>query len=276
MTTRRLVRFQSLDGSQVVTFGGAAYNWQTDEQFRLSLDSVAAADWAFDTWGTGVAPLAPAAERVSWLIRGATEAALETEYSAIRAKLLRIGRGYLIRRDADGTERRALARPAMMPLITRSPGQGLTLPVNLEFRRLSHWEALTPTTGSTTATTTSHAFTITNPGDVAVDAVVFRLRANSAGPTNDPSLANTTTGFTISTTRDLTNANHEIRIDTGRWAVEWSTDDGATYASDWQFASLGSGQVGMMRLVPGANSFTLTTGGSPNVTVEWSFFARYA
>jgi hypothetical protein len=277
MTTRYLARFESTDGALVVTFGLNAYRWESDQAFRLALSPAAGADWAYDPAGKGRAPLDVAVERVSYLVRAATEAALETALAELRSRIARIGLGYLIRRDSDGTERRAFARPATMPVISRVPGSQVAQPVVLEFRRLSHWMATTATTGSTTVTSTPHTWTISNPGDLPCDAVVFRLRSNSAGPTTDPKLENLTNGYWWATTRDLTHAYHEIRIDTGRWAVEWSTNDGASYSNDWALASIGATQVGIMRLEPGSNSMRATVAsGTPSYTLEWSFYARYA
>lgn len=277
MTARRLVRFESLDGATVVQFGEHGYSWQTDETLRLALSQAARASWAWDHLGTAPAPVDVAVERVVWTLIGATEADLEAQLSAVRAGLLAIGRGWLVRVDSDGTERRAVARAAMMPSFTRAPGSQRMLAIQLEFRRLSHWQATVQTTGSQLISAASVPFTISNPGNLACDAIVFRLRSNSATGGTAPRLDNTTTGWWFASSRTMTSAADEIRVDTGAWLVQWSTNDGASYTADWATFSYGTAQEGIMRLAPGVNQFVATVGsGTPDYTLEWAFYARYA
>jgi hypothetical protein len=107
-------------------------------------------------------------------------------------------------------------------------------------------------------------------------AIEFTFTPNTTGPANDPVLENLTNGWSISTTRDLTATTQRLRIDSARLAIEYSTNSGGSWASDWALASLGTMQAGMMRLEPGNNSMRITMGGSPNVTIAWTFYARYA
>jgi hypothetical protein len=276
MTTRYLQSFRSLDGAVVLTFGLRGYSWQTDESFRVRLQQASGADFAVDPHGIAPAPLSTPTEMVGWLEVANSEAALESAIAAIRSKLLTIGQGWLYRVDSNGTQRRALARPRMLPSLRRSVGSQLVMPVSLEFLRLSHWQAITQTTGATTATSSPHTFTINNPGDLPCMAIEFTFTPNTAGPANDPVLENLTNGWSISTTRDLTATTQRLRIDSARLAIEYSTNSGGSWTSDWALASLGTMQAGMMRLEPGNNSMRITMGGSPNVTIAWTFYARYA
>ena len=78
-----------------------------------------------------------------------------------------------------------------------------------------------------------------------------------------------------SISRNAVSADSELRLDTERGQVLWSDTNGATYADDYALVTLGATQVGLMQLEPGANALQYSDAGSPNLTLEWSFYAPY-
>lgn len=276
MTTRRLVRLESLDGAIVVSFPARGYAWQSDPGTDAVLERVAGAAYAFDHGSAAEVVPGPSSERVAFGILGSSESDAEAKLSELISKCRRVGRGWLYRQDSTGVERRALARLSAIPRFTRAAGSQLWVPVVLEFQRLSDWQSVVPTTGSQVVASSPTNFSITNPGDLPCYAVVFRLRSNGT-TTVAPKIENLTNGWWLQSARTMSSANDEVRVDSGLWLWQWSTNDGASYSADWGNATIGASQRGIMRLEPGNNSMRATvTSGTPAFTVEWEFFARYA
>lgn len=67
----------------------------------------------------------------------------------------------------------------------------------------------------------------------------------------------------------------ELKVDSERAEVLWSDTNGATYADDYALVTLGPTQVGLMQLEPGDNAMRYSDGASPNLDLEWSFYAPF-
>lgn len=277
MTLRYISKFESNDTLISYQFPLGLYQWETSQRLRVPLSTGIAADYAHDHIGYAVSPQDPSRERIRCIAKETTSALLEAEIDEARAECYRIGLGKLYRVDADATLRWAWARLENMPSFTREGGQSVHIPLIFDFVRISPWHPETATTGTQTVNETPEAFTINNPGNLPVYAMVFRLRSNGSNACTNPAITNTTNGLTISTTRDLTAADHELKIDTGRRTVEYSTDDGASYANDYSLFTVGADQGGTwMRLEPGDNAMSVTDGGTANYSFEWEFYANLA
>lgn len=277
MTLRYISKFESNDTLISYTFPLGLYEWESAQPLRVPLSVGVGADFAHDHIGRAPSPQDPARERIRCIGVESSAANMEAEIDEARAECYRIGLGKLWRIDDNGTLRWAWARLAAMPVFTRRGFQVRHMPVAFDFIRISAWHPATATTGSQTVNESPEAFTINNPGNLPVYAMVFRLRSNGSNACTNPAISNTTNGLSMSSSRDLTAADHELKIDTGRRTVEYSTNDGSSYANDYSNFSLGSTQGGVwMRLEPGDNTFSVTDGGTANYSFEWEFYANYA
>ena len=271
-----LEKFTSSDGTSVsYTFPLDDMEYNAEQGYRVATAELVGADYSHDFSGSAPWAKGNASEALRFVIWGTSETAAMTEFDTMVSTLRKIGRGKLWALLPDGTRRWAWAKLSGRPSYTEQPLSFYNIPVNLRFERMSDWYAQNATTGSQTVTVTPTTFTITNAGNAPVRNLVFRLRANSATGFTNPSLTNLTNGYSIASTRDAASGDSELRIDAGAARVQWSTNNGATYADDYALATIGATQVGLFRLEPGANAIRYADGATPNVTIEWSFAAAY-
>jgi len=116
-------------------------------------------------------------------------------------------------------------------------------------------------------TSSPFKFTITNTGDLNSQHIIIRLRSLSGAGYTDPSITNTTLGYTVSTTRDAISTSSVLSINAspGMGRARYSTDGGVTWTDDTAALSLGSAaQPVIMELAPGDNVFSITCGGVPS------------
>jgi hypothetical protein len=275
-TMRYLKAFKSADNSIVYTLPLEEGEWESSQGVRLALEPVVGADYAFDHHGYGPAPVDVARETYRVTPMG-TGSELDTMVAEARAKCRRIGLGKLFTVDEGGTvERWAWARVGSMPSYRVSSRDFLRTPIVFDFVRESDWFDTALTTGSQLCDTSPESFTINNPGDLPTAFVVLRLRANASGGFTNPTISNTTNGYSIATTRDSVSANSELRYDSERDTVEFSDNDGSSYTPDNDLVTRGAAQVGLFRLEPGNNSISVTMDGTPNSNLEWAFYAPRA
>ncbi len=273
---RYLEKFENSAGTVTVTFDGQEYEAQ--QAYRVAEAQVAGADYSHDFAGSAPWAKDVGIEAIRGELFGASAADVDTAFDSLVSKCRSVGRGKLYMVDGSGTRRWAWAKLTGRPSYSVHAESFFTLAYSMTFRRYSDWYATTATTGSQLIDTASEAVTINNPGNAPVLNAVFRLRSNSATGAVDPTMTNTNTnnGYAWTTTRDLLAANAEIRVDCGASKVEYSSDDGATYADDYALFSIGEKQVGFMRLDPGDNAIVMSVAsGTPNYSLEWSFYAPY-
>jgi hypothetical protein len=278
MATMYPEKFENLAATISYSFSLKQMEAQFEQSLRVPLSMGVGADYAHDHLGYGVSPKDPGSIRIRTLAVESSAANLETEVAEAAAECYRIGKGYLYRLGTDGsTRRRCLARLRSMPSVTiNGTFQFGTTPLIFDFVQLSDWMATTATTGTQKVDADDEAFTINNPGTLPCTAVVFRFRSDGAGPSTDLSLTNLTNEMSFSTTRDLTATDHELRVNTESFAVEWSTNDGGDYANDYSLFTIPTGQVQIMQLEPGDNSMVASVvSGTPDYTLGWEFYARY-
>ncbi len=145
--------------------------------------------------------------------------------------------------------------------------------IGLEFQRETEWRGATLTTVTATLDSGSELVAITNPGNADATAISFLIEANGAGGFEAPAVSHPLTGESWSSSRTAANSNHALRVDAGAYAVERTTDNGATWASDYAAFSQGSLQVGFMRLLPGSQTLVVT--GCPNAELRIEFWPVY-
>lgn len=270
---RHITRFKSVDGLTVATLPTARAEVESSLELRNALVQAVGMDYAVDLHGTGKAPVGVGVERYRALMTAASDTALDTTADALAAAIWEIGRGKLWSVGADGTERWAWARAVAIPRPVVSYQSLRSGAVVVEFRRLSDWYAATETSVVVALTGSPQSVAVTNDGTIDARAVTFLLEADAAGGFSAPSFSHPLTGETWASTRVAGGANDALRVDAGKYTVEYTTDNAATWADDYANFSQGSLQVGFMRLLPGAQTLTVT--GCPDATLTITFSAPF-
>jgi len=262
MTTvlRHPEKFVALDASLTYTFPLKKLEWEAAQSVVGSYSAGIGRNFSFNHRGNAPAFLEDGMETIRLLSVQSTTALAEADMDDLRAKLWRIGTGYLYLLNGDGTRRWSKARIEEIPRVsvTGDNANFAYFPANISFRRL----------------------TITALGNVPVQgaaaALVFRLRSNAAGASGGFGttvvITNSTTGETLTIVASSGGVNGEIKIDCGANRIYRSDDDGSSYTSIWSSTTPGN-QRGLMTLAPGANSFTVT--GVTNADLSWSYQPTY-
>lgn len=271
---RLITRFTSATGSLVVEFPNAQYEWESSQGLRGATEPAAGADYHVDLLGRRPAPLDVAHERIRGLLVEADGADLDARLDTLRARLYRIGRGKLWAVAGDGAERWAWARLEAMPDVTLAVEHRRHAPVIASFVRLSDWFAVDPVVIQQRVTTGTYELDVVNPGAAVVRQIVITLASRTAGGFSAPTVTNTFTGETCGTSR-VGGDGHVWRVDTGRLAVEYSTDGGDTWAFDYANFTAGPLQVGFLRLEPGINTLRFESSGSPDYDLEITFYPAW-
>lgn len=275
---RHLERFAAHDDSIAFDFPLLDYEWEQQQRYRVTMIPIVGADYAHDVRGFSPAPV----ENGKHMVRGNFVPESWDEYDTIKAeafsKCRRIGAGKLYTIDDSSARRWAWARLMGLPDVTMSSEIGRILPLIFDFETQSDWHDVAATQGSINLNSAAQLFDITNPGDLPTEHIVFRLRSNSATGFANPILRNLTAGslYEIASTRDATGALSELRIDTETWRVQFSNDDGMTYADDYALVTIPATQGALMGLKPGVNNMQYVNTGTPNAVLEYYFFAKYA
>ena len=144
-----------------------------------------------------------------------------------------------------------------------------------EFVRLSDWLAETETIVTLPIGASPAVMEVVNAGTADARDLVLQLASGGTNGYTNPAIQNTTTGEWLSFALTGAAANHRLRVETGRAAVERSTDGGTTWISAQGALSLGATQAGLMTLVPGSNYIEFTSDGTPNMTATVRFFAPF-
>lgn len=272
---RAVVAFTSHDGSTEIRFPTYGYEWESHQRFRAAEEPAVGADYAVDLFGIRAAPKEPGEERIRCYAVGESAEDLDAQVDALRATIARVGRGKLWVEDADGTRRWAWARPESLPEMTVTAANRRHVPLIVGFRRLSDWFAADPVMIHQRVTGQMHQFTLTNPGTAIVRQIVFTLRSRKSQGFSQPTITNQLTGEMFGTSRVAANASHVWRVDTGRLAVEYSTNGGSSWTNDYANFTTGTLQVGFLRLEPGANPIQVASSGSPDFDLEIEFWPAW-
>src|SRR5690606_22940343 len=256
-------------------FPTKAYEWESSQTLRDAIEPAIGADYGVSMLGRRPAPKEVASERLRGLIVVDDPAKLDAELDRLRSRLYRIGRGRLWAVDAAGNERWAWARLASMPDVTLTVDNVWHAPAIVEFQRLSDWYAAEPVVIQQRVTSPTLNLAITNPGEATARQITVTLRSRKSAGFSQPTITNELTGETCGTSRVAGGATHVWRLDAGRLAVEYSTDGGTTWASDYANLITGPLQVGFLRVEPGTNPLTITSQGSPDYDLEIRFYPAW-
>ena len=254
-----LVRFESPDGTHVVTFSQRQAEWSSSQSLQVGIASVHGADYGYDPWGGGSVPVNPAEERWRALVPN-------DDVDVTRSRAHSIGRGRLFIRLHDETERWAWARLNAMPDIELGV-QGIPyVPLILPFTRLSDWFAAEATVVEETVTGNT-SFIVESAGLAVTRNIVITLTANSAGGFDQPTIANGSTveSFTIDR---VAVAGEVVRIDVEAFRMEHDVGNGMEDVTE--DLKLGGTQVMPISLIGGNNLIEVT--GITDSTVRIEFY----
>lgn len=91
----------------------------------------------------------------------------------------------------------------------------------------------------------------------------------------NPSITNFAPNYSVATTRDSVAAGDELKIDSGKFTVERSTDEGVTYANDMALVTRGALQSQLMLLEPGSNSLIIAGSAASNYVLEVRYYEAF-
>lgn len=259
------VRFESPNGTTVVTFSQIMGEWESTQDIQVGVESVHGAHYGHDQWGQAVAPVNPAEERWRALVPN-------EDVDEFRSTLHRIGRGRLYIKLNDDSERWAWARLNAIPDISLAVRGVPYVPLSLPFTRLSDWYAAAATTVNATLDSSPETVSVTNAGLVETRNITITLTANSAAGFDDVTIANTTTAEQVSVSRTAANGEM-IRLDVLGFRLETSDDGGSTWTDITQDLALGGTQVSPLTFVPGGNVITVT--GATDADISIAFYSSW-
>ncbi len=269
-------RFEDRSGAPTYVFPRFNYEHDRQQALRATIDTVVGGDYAHDFHDFGPAPKDPSLERIRFMLIEDSIPDLDTELATVRSRLYEIGRGKLFAEDSLASERWAWARLMEMPDLPYQMGDIVRAPCVASFLRLSDWFDLVKLSGTEVCTSATTNFNITNPGNAKAYAIQFRIRSNSAAGFDTTRVTNLTTGEWFETARVASSADDEVKVDIGDLAVQFSSDDGSTYADDFANLSTSALQVGWLHLDPGVNAIRVTdAAGTPNLDLDWEFWVPY-
>lgn len=265
---RFLKKFTSSDGSTYTyTFPTGLYEVSSEQGLRTTMTPVAGASYPFDQLGLAPAPKDAQILTHHFVIANSTGAATDTAFDTLRSQLRLAGLGKLYTVDENGAnERWAWARLANMPSTAWTVGTGGVLAIALSWLVISDFVNSTGYDTTFTVNADPKTVTVTNPGNAKVYDAILILK----GTFTNPSITNSTNGYSLSTTRDGSAGTHWLEIRAGRPSVRFSTDSGVTYAGDFALVTLPTSQIQLMVLEPGNNSIVVTGGNGSTLTVQFS------
>lgn len=270
---RYLEKFENLSGTISVVFPLYRYEYQPQQDMEAWTEQVIGLEMGYDALGSRLTRLGAAMDTVRFVLLADTAGAFDTSFDTLKSDCYRIGKGKLWTLGADGTRRWAWARLTQFPEITVGQRNSSWAPMILGFSRFSKWYASAAIQSIQAVTATGFEWSVNNTGQIAVDLMTLRLRANTAAGITNPKITNRINGYVFESTRDSASVNDELRLDTERSAIERSVDDGVNYSDD--FASYvwpALQQLGTFRLEPGLNTIRYDGAGVVNLNVQFDFY----
>lgn len=274
VATQQLRYAESFNG---LAFPLKGYEYQPEQGFRVTDKPVIGGDYSWDHMAFAPWTKQPGIEPVRFLVAGGTPAALDTIVDGLVAQCINSGLGTLQTTDAAGNKRWCYAKVDERPGSLKSTEMWGYTAMTLHFRRYSNWKDLNPTAGTVVVSVNNQIIPIINAGNAPVEDILFRFRSSGVSGFNRPLLTNLTNGYAIGSLRTAADANSEVRIETGRYYIAWSTNDGVTLVPDYTQVQIGTQQVAFFRLEANTTNQVRYShlSGIPSLSLEYSFFAEY-
>jgi len=271
--------FSKADGTGLLAFSRLSHEWTPSQPLDVPIESVVGADYGINLLGGGPMPKRPGRERVRFLVRHADGGeSIDEQVDTLSAALRRYGLGRLWQVvEGYGSQQRrwAYAQVVAMPDMTYGVRDREYVPVSIEFVRLSDWHAEAETVETLAVGASPAVMEVVNAGTADARDLTVELASESASGYVNPTIKNTTTSEWVALALTGATASHRLRVDTGRAAVEQSTDAGVTWASAYTALSMGATQSGLLTLVPGSNYIEITADGMPDMTATARFYAPF-
>lgn len=270
-------KFTNADGTGTFTFPLAEYSFELEGGLYVPESPLTGAHGGLDLLGVGVAPKQSQMLRLSFTAFEDEPKTVDATIDEMLSKLHSYGRGKLWTsglNSAGAVELRwTWARAVSMPRLSWQAGDVVSKQAICGFRCEPFWY------GDTLLEITDHIvdepqnFAIASDPDTLIidnlgNARIYNAIITLGGTYTDPTITNVTNGYRLSTTRDGSSADHLVRFDAGRPAVEYSSDAGVTYAGDYANFVRATGQIHLMVLEPGENQIDVTGCSSGTITIE--------
>lgn len=273
----RIIRFEdAFDSSIAWAVPEQDYEWESTAALRVATASPIGRDHAVDLLGWGRAPRDAVVETVRCSISAPDPAASMAAWDAIQRTLDRIGRGRLWAERPDGTQVWAWARLRQPPAWAVSAYSWLRQPIAVQWLRLSPWWEPSESTDTWTVTVSGQTRSVPIGGTTTTERVVIRLTASAAGGYANPTVADLTTGTSVTVAVTAPSAGAILELDCERRTARQSTDGGATWADVTASVAVPAWQIGWVALLPGTAVIELTQQTAPAVSVQLRWVTAYA
>ena len=287
MPIRYLRSFRRADASLDYEFPLGKYEWESFGGLRVPRQTLAGVDYAIDQID-GLAPKRMARETIRYTLNEDTLGQVDAEVDAMIQRLFLFARGQLVARSHTNVDTWAWARLADAPRLRVTQRVGLSglIPVTLHFDRYSDWFQAVETTDTlvvTSGQSSPQTLTVNNPGALPASIMVIRIRSDGGNQGfRDVRISNTTVpdsipgaiGYSFETGRISTSVNDEVRLDTGRGTVGYSSDDGVNYIDDLgEVEAPADHPLTAFVLWPGDNEIEVSFTTPGRFRVAFAFFA---
>jgi len=266
---RRIVRFQSPDGSYVLNLPLLAGKQDENYAGRTAIETVPLAAFGWDLLGSAQVLPEAAEIRVTATLVGEDAAA---QLRQVRQVLRRVGRGQLWAEDDGSVQRWCWARGSVLGSYGVEAGRPLQVAVTIGFVRLSDWFPPSPSSVTQVLATSPGTVTVASLGDVPTSQL--RLTLVAGGTVSAPIITNLASGESVTSTRTLA-SGQRLRIDGYQYRLLYSAD-GTTWSDDRANTAPGPLQAALLRLLPGMNPIRVSWSGSGSVTVTVEWHDAYA
>lgn len=272
MVLRYARKFTNYAGTDSITFPLTERRTISTQLLRSAAFTIPGTNYPVRALAYGAGLKAEARETISFVLYdpGRRPLVVDAKWDSMKSKLFSFGVGKLWTYDQQENMRWAWAYIEQMPSAPMHSGiNRYHLDVTVTFIRLSDWydaDAITPASYALAGLTT---FTVNNPGNAPIYNAIITI----AGTFDTPTIHNITSGHYLISSRTGTSANDILRFDAGKPSIERSTDAGVSWAGDYENYLRVSGQVQLMVLEPGNNSFSV--GGVTSGTMGLTAYPAY-
>lgn len=267
--------FESADGTIVAAMPLADYSWQRGPQAkRIPSVQLVNGNYEYDQLGTAVATKGNVTHTISCAIYDDDPSVIDDTFDALQSALDLIGLGKLWAADRTGARRWAWGRCVAIPGSQWSAGQSTQLGgISMEFRQQSDWYESAATVDTEAIAETPHAYTVANDSGRRILNAVIVLSGTWTGPVE---FQNATNGYgwiyDSEGTDSGSSSADQVRFDAGSNRVDRSSDGGLNWVNVYDLLTPNAGQLQQMIFEAGDNDLTVTDGGSPDATIEITWY----
>lgn len=269
MPRRYLKEFRDLNNLHTYVFPEMEYEYDEVPELESPHQNILGGQYGVDLLGFAPSLLGPRIATVRYVLDGEDEDDFDTKLETMLSKLRLINKGRLFTNKGHW----AYARMITAPSTSYTKGEHLWMPATPAFRLDTDWMAADEhTEGPFLINQISQDITVNNPGSVRTSVMRIMIEANTAAGFANPNIINLLNGYNVGTNRDSQSTNSKIRIYTGKPSMEYSNTVVPVYAADYGNRILGPNQALWFVLEPGNNLIRITTSGTPNWNLTFTFY----